>query len=132
MKIAFVTDDGNTISAHFGRAAHYLVIEVAEKKEVAREMRDKMGHTHFQKEKGHEEHSSESHGFSPQSQSRHSSMLEAIADCSVVVCGGMGRGAVQSIEASGKDIRLTDVSDINQALELFLADNLPNREELSH
>jgi predicted Fe-Mo cluster-binding NifX family protein len=132
MKIAFVSDNGENISAHFGRAPYYVVVEVEDKKEVSREKRDKMGHTHFQSSHSHEEHSSEGHGFSPQSQSKHVSMLAAIEDCSVVVCGGMGRGAVQSIKAAGKELRLTEVRDINQALEMFLADNLPNHEELSH
>lgn len=132
MKIAFVTDDGKSICAHFGRASYYLVVEVDEQKEISREMREKMGHSHFQSSHDHEDHSSEGHGFSPQAQSRHASMLDAISDCSVVVCGGMGRGAVQSIQASGKDLRLTNVSDINQALKLFLENNLPNLQELSH
>ena len=132
MKIAFVTDDGKSISAHFGRAAYYLVVDVNEKKEAGREMREKMGHSHFHGGQDHEDHSSQGHGFSQQSQSRHVSMLEAIADCSVVICGGMGRGAVQSIQAGGKDLRLTNVRDIDQALELYLADNLPNLQELSH
>ena len=132
MKIAFVSDDGENISAHFGRAPYYLVIEVEDKKEVSREKREKMGHSHFQASHENAERSGEGHGFSPESQSKHVSMMAAIEDCSVVVCGGMGRGAVQSIQSSGKDIRLTDVGDINKALALFLADNLPNREELSH
>jgi predicted Fe-Mo cluster-binding NifX family protein len=59
-------------------------------------------------------------------------MLDAIEDCSVVVCGGMGQGAVFSIKASGKDLRLTDVQSIDQALQLYLAGNLPNQLELSH
>ena len=34
MKIAFVTDDGQSISAHFGRAAYYLVVDVVDGKET--------------------------------------------------------------------------------------------------
>lgn len=132
MKIAFVSDDGETISAHFGRAAFYLVVEVEEGKETKREKREKMGHTHFQSGQQQEEHSSEGHGFSPQSQSRHVAMIEAIADCSVVVCGGMGRGALQNIQESGKEVRLTDERSIDKALELFLAGNLSSNIELSH
>ena len=132
MKIAFVTDDGKTISAHFGRAAYYLVVDVDGKKEVGREMRDKMGHTHFHAEEHHEDQSGEGHGFGQQAQFKHASMLGAIVDCAVVVCGGMGLGAVQSIKSSGKDLRLTDVRDIDEALKLYLADNLPNLESLSH
>ena len=134
MKIAFVTDDGESISAHFGRASYYLVVEVADGKETGREMRDKLGHSHFQNENhGHEEHAAgQPHGFDPDSQSRHGSMLAAIEDCDAVVCGGMGQGAVYSIQSMGKDLRLTDVGVINEALALYLADNLPNQLGLSH
>jgi predicted Fe-Mo cluster-binding NifX family protein len=132
MKIAFVTDDGERICAHFGRATHYLVVSVEDGKEIARELREKMGHAHFGGEHHHEDHSGAPHGFDPQSQSRHASMLAVIEDCSVVIGGGMGQGALMSIQASGKEVRLTDISDINQALSLFLAGNLPNLQNLAH
>lgn len=133
MKIAFVTDDGKTVSAHFGRAAYFLVVDVEDGRETGREMREKLGHAHFHStENVHEEHATQPHGFDPQSQSRHTSMLEAIADCSVVVCGGMGQGAVFSIRESGKDLRLTSEPSIDRALELFLAGKLDNQMELSH
>jgi predicted Fe-Mo cluster-binding NifX family protein len=44
MKIAAVSDDGTTISAHFGRAPFYVVVTVEDGRIVARETRDKMGH----------------------------------------------------------------------------------------
>ncbi len=132
MKIAFITDDGKNISAHFGRAPYYQVIEVEAGKETHRDLREKLGHMHFQSEGQHEEHSGEQHGFSPESQSRHAAMLGAIQDCDVVIGGGMGRGALINIQESGKEVFLTDVSDIDQALQLYLAGNLPNRQELSH
>ena len=47
MKIAVITDDGKTISQHFGRAPYYLVLTIEEGKIVSREMRDKMGHNQF-------------------------------------------------------------------------------------
>lgn len=133
MKIAFVTDDGKNISAHFGRAANYLVVSVEDGRETSREMREKLGHVHFHAEESqHEEHTGEKHGFDPQAQSRHTSMLAAIDDCSVVVCGGMGQGAVLSIQSSGKDLRLTAEPSIDRALQLFLEGKLPNQAELSH
>jgi len=41
MKIAFITDDGKTISRHFGRAAHYLVVELAENQILKREISER-------------------------------------------------------------------------------------------
>ena len=46
MRIAAVTEDGITISQHFGRAPYYLVVTVENGKIVGRERRDKMGHAH--------------------------------------------------------------------------------------
>jgi len=40
MKIAVISDDGKTISRHFGRAPYYLVLTVEDGKIVAREQRD--------------------------------------------------------------------------------------------
>ena len=43
MKIAAVSEDGVTISQHFGRAPFYVVVTVEDGKIVSREKRDKMG-----------------------------------------------------------------------------------------
>ena len=58
MKIAAITDDGKTISQHFGRAPYYMVISIEEGSVVGMELRDKMGHTHF----ANQSHAEEAHG----------------------------------------------------------------------
>ena len=50
MKIAVITDNGKTISRHFGRAPHYVVVTVENGKVIAREMREKVGHQDFSRE----------------------------------------------------------------------------------
>jgi len=48
-KIAIATDDGKTITSHFGRAKSYKVVTIADSKVVAEELRDKApcgGHGH--------------------------------------------------------------------------------------
>jgi len=132
MKLAFVTEDGENISAHFGRAPYYLVIEIDGGHEIHREMREKMGHVHFQAADETENHTDTRHGFSAEAQSRHASMLNAVMDCDLIVCGGMGQGALQSLQASGKEVLLTDVQMINQALDSYLSGELPHRSDLSH
>ncbi len=132
MKIAFVTDDGITISGHFGRAGKYLVAQIENGKETNRELREKMGHQHFSPGEDHHDHSSGQHGFDPASQTRHASMLEAIHDCEVVICGGMGQGAYASINASGKKIVMANHLNINQALDAFLKGELKSSENLVH
>lgn len=132
MKIAFVTDDGLQVSRHFGRAGKYLVVEVNDGQETGRELRDKMGHQHFVQEESGNEHHGGPHGFDPASQSRHTSMLAAIDDCDVVICGGMGQGAYQSIAASGKKIFMVENLDINENLDKFLSDDLSSSDDLVH
>ena len=44
MKIAFPTNNGKRINAHFGYATHYLVVTVENGAEIAREMREKDSH----------------------------------------------------------------------------------------
>ena len=134
MKIAFITDDGKTISRHFGRAGHYLVVEVADGKEISREMRDKMGHNHFsQQGEHHHEHSAGAgSGMDTESHGKHQSMAEAISDCQTLICGGMGRGAYQSMVTLGITPMVTQESEIDTALDEFLKGNLTDHTEMLH
>ena len=131
MKIAFITDDGKTISRHFGRAAHYLVIEVKNGQEVDRQLRDKLGHAHFSGEgQRHESHLGS--GMDAASHNRHQQMAQSISDCEVVICGGMGRGAYQSMQSEGIKPIVTDEEDIESALQLYLEGKLKDQTEKLH
>jgi predicted Fe-Mo cluster-binding NifX family protein len=131
MKIAAVTDDGKTISQHFGRAVYYAVLTVEDGLVVQKEIRDKMGHRQFV----HQEPQNEDprgHGFGQQSHDRHVHMLQAIADCQVLLARGMGRGAQHSMQQAGIRAVLTDVSNIEGAVQSFMEGTLEERPELAH
>ena len=130
MKIAFVTDDGETITQHFGRAGKYLVVVVEKGKEVSRDLRSKLEHTYFRKEE-HDHKDTPDHD-SPAAHNKHVQMMTAIEDCDVVVCGGMGRGAFQSIVSLGKKVFMTNTSNINDALKGYLAGELVDMSDLVH
>ena len=115
MKIAFATDDGQTISAHFGRASHYMVITIENGQPVQREMRDKLGHNHFANEPHGTHEADQPHGFDPASQDRHNRMIEAIKDCEAMLCKGMGRGAYESLRTANIRPIVTDITDIDEA-----------------
>lgn len=132
MKIAFITDDGKTISRHFGRAGHYLVIDVQDGKEVSREMRDKLGHSHFAQDGEHHHEHSHDGNSGMNSHGKHQSMAEAISDCQTLICGGMGRGAYQSMEALNITPVVTKEFEINAALEAFLKGDLTDHTEMLH
>jgi predicted Fe-Mo cluster-binding NifX family protein len=116
MKIAAVSDDGKTISQHFGRAQFYVVLTIEEGKITNCEQREKLGHTHFADE--HHEHDhvgNTAHGFSPAEQGRHSRMLDAIKDCQILLARGMGSGAYYSVQQAGIRPMITTIAGIEEA-----------------
>jgi len=133
MKIAAITDDGKTISQHFGRAPYYLVATVEEGKIVKREMREKLGHAQFELEhRDHHEPAGERHGFGPVADSRHRRMAEAIADCEALLCRGMGMGAYESMQARKIRPVVTDIADIDEAILAYATGQIVDHIEKLH
>ncbi|MDR3577611.1 MAG: NifB/NifX family molybdenum-iron cluster-binding protein [Anaerolineaceae bacterium] len=130
MKIAIITDDGKTISQHFGRAAYYMVMSIEEGKISGRELRDKLGHKNFPGE--HNEEHGAGHGLDPASHDRHVQMADAIADCQVLLCGGMGMGAYQSLLRLNIKPIITDMLDIEAAAQAYLTGSLPDQTDRLH
>lgn len=133
MKIAAVSDDGVTISQHFGRALFYVVITVEEGQIIGREIREKMRHAHFAGEH-HHGHGADprGHGFDPAAQSRHARMIEAIADCDVLLARGMGTGAYESLRRAGIRPIITDIARIDDAVQAYLEGKLEDHPEWLH
>ncbi len=131
MKIAIATDDGATISAHFGRASHYLVVTIEQGKIVSREMRDKLSHNHFAGE--HDVHEpGQPHGFDPASQDRHTQMTAPIRDCEAMLCRGMGTGAYESLRSANIRPILTDIADVDKAVAAYMDGSIVDHTERLH
>jgi len=131
MKIAAISDDGVTISQHFGRAPLYVVLTVEEGKIVSKEKRDKTGHHTFAAH--HPDLATgERHGYDSGSQVRHASMAETISDCQVLLAGGMGWGAYESMKSYNIEPVVTDVKSIEEAVQLYLDGKLANLMERLH
>jgi predicted Fe-Mo cluster-binding NifX family protein len=131
MKIAVITDDGKTISQHFGRAPYYMVLSVEEGKIVNREMRDKMGHNQFSAI-GPEEHHHEQHGLDEASHNKHAQMAGSISDCQVLLCGGMGMGAYESMRRLNIQPIVTNLHDIEAAVQEYIDGKLVDHTEKLH
>ena len=132
MKVAAVSDDGITISQHFGRAPFYVVTTIEDGNIVSQEKRDKLGHAHFASE-AHEEHDhSVGHGFDPASQSRHARMAEAISDCQVLLARGMGSGAYESMRHANIQPVVTVIENINEAVKSYLDGTIVDHTEKLH
>ena len=132
MKIAAISDDGSTISQHFGRAPLYVVATVENGEIINKETRDKTGHHTFAAHQHPETAPGERHGYDTGAQSRHASMAETISDCQVLLAGGMGWGAYESLKRYGIEPIVTDVKTIDEAVQLYLDNNLKNLMERFH
>ena len=133
MKIALITENGKSISQHFGRAPYYLVVTLEDGKQVNRELRPKLGHNQFHQTGEHAEHDhGPEHGQEEASHQKHAGMAEAISDCSVLICGGMGFGAYQSMRRLNIVPLVTDLLDIDEAVRAFAAGQLSDHPEKLH
>ncbi len=137
MKIATVSDDGVTISRHFGKAPLYVVCSVENGKITAREQRVRgaantcaCNHGTTQGENCHQE--GQHRHNNPVSQHKHTSMADAIADCNVIIARGMGYGAYVSLKNRNLDAVITDVAHIDQAVKMYLDGKLINYMEQLH
>ena len=127
MKIAVVTNDGQTISQHFGRAPYYAIFSVENGEILNQEMR-KRGTGHFAQGETHEhEHqhdNSQGHGVGQDD--KHDAMAREIGDCQVLIAGGMGRGAYKRFFENGINVMMTDKKNIQEAIKLHIEGKLEN------
>lgn len=139
MKIAAVSEDGKTISQHFGRAPIYIVVTVEDGAITNREQRDKAGHRQFAQANHSHTHMHEGqtktdqgHGTGPAAQDRHSLMAAAISDCDAILTRGMGRGAYQAMQASGIQPVITDIPVIDDAVMAYVDGTIVDHVERLH
>lgn len=91
MKIAVVTDDGKTVSSHFGMARSYLVFEIEGGEVKGKETRPKASHHHAPGAMHHD----------GAENSLHQDMLSNVRDCEAIVARGMGRPMYEAIVRAG-------------------------------
>ncbi len=150
MKIAVVTDDGQTISMHFGRAAYYQVFTVEDGAITGTELRDKLGHRQFVQmqpdedsgehdhEHGHghgHEHGHDDargHGFGAHADHKHAMMIEAIKDCEAVLVRGMGRGAYLAMQNANITPVVTDIARAEEAVNAYIAGDIVDHTDKLH
>ncbi|MEI7643777.1 MAG: NifB/NifX family molybdenum-iron cluster-binding protein [Chloroflexales bacterium] len=123
MKIAFVCDDGTTIHRHFGRARQYVIVTIEDGRETSREIRAKSachGHDHAGSPQAHHD------------AAHHDALLAVIADCQMVVAGGMGAGMDERLRGGGITPIRTRILAIDTAVERYLSGRLTDTIELVH
>jgi predicted Fe-Mo cluster-binding NifX family protein len=108
-KIAFPTEDGETISAHLGRAPFFMVAHLDDSGGTTFEKRAKPHHGEG------EEHGQHSHG----GQGLGPTMFAAIADCQVLIARGMGESAFEYAGAQELEVILPAEENIKAALDAY-------------
>jgi predicted Fe-Mo cluster-binding NifX family protein len=109
MKIAAVTDDGKTLSSHFGMAPLYRVLTVENGQVVDDQLIDKPHHAR------HPDHHSGQHN--------HQDFFTPIQGCDVLIAGGMGGPAYQHAQDAGFDMIMTG-GEIDAAVSAYLRGEL--------
>jgi len=131
MKIAIVSDDGQTISRHFGRAEEYVVVSldrnsIVDKKSLPKRGSCNTSHQH----QGHQD--PRGRGFGRRAEHSHDLMFENIRDCDVVLSRGMGRGAYLGLQSLGIRPILTDIADIETAIQAVVDDTIVDHVDQLH
>ena len=117
-KIAVPTDDGLTISPHFGQAHHFKIFSIEDGKVVSAEIREKAAHNHG---------APTDEGIHPGQK-----MIDAIQDCQVLISGGMGSPVYERAKRAGLEVILTRSQEIDAAVQNYLAGKLVNVPDLIH
>jgi predicted Fe-Mo cluster-binding NifX family protein len=118
-KLAFPTDDGETISRHFGQAMYFKIITLTEGQPAESELRSKARHTPGEHSHAQGEHPGQG-------------MVDGIRDCQVLISGGMGAPALARADAAGMKVVLTRTRSIDEALKAYSEGSLENDAQLVH
>lgn len=133
MKIAIATEDNKVISAHFGRSPFFAIYEVENGKATSRGMRRNTFTGHFRKAESHEhEYEHELHSHKKGDEHAHATVAEGLQDCQVVISHGMGRRAWEDLRNRGIEMIVTDETEVERALNLYLAGELKDQTEKLH
>lgn len=129
MKVAIVTDDGHSVSPHFGRAGMYAVLTVEDGAVVARELRAKPSPHTSAPESVHDDGGSHT---GPAAEAKHRSMVGPVADCACVIARGMGQGAHDHIVAAGLRPVITTLTLVDEAALACAAGHIDHHPDRLH
>lgn len=136
-KIAFISDDGDNLSSHFGQAEHVVVITLEDGKVLSRELRDKATGRHGQHDRNLEQVSwyggdiKRQHDQMP-TKDHHAAKFETMQDCSVLIARGMGVPAMTTAENMGLRVMLVAPKTVDEALQAYLDGTLEHDQRRLH
>lgn len=119
MRIGIASNDELSIAQHFGRTKGFVIAEIDNGKVVAKNFRRNTFSMHMQPGS----HTHGEHGHS------HGAILDALADCSVVLARGMGRRIYDDLNRAGIQAVITDHAEVDVAIDAYLAGTLKDNPE---
>jgi predicted Fe-Mo cluster-binding NifX family protein len=155
VKVAVVSDNGTTVSQHFGSAQFFYVFTVDNGQIINKEKREKY-HAHTPGMHHHRQGDEISvagsvnqdsisknagnrsnghgmlHGFGNDSGNKHNAMIQNISDCQYLVSRGMGYGIYQHLENAKIKPIVTDIRVIEDAVNAVIAGTIINHSEKLH
>jgi predicted Fe-Mo cluster-binding NifX family protein len=130
MKIAVATEQGKIISDHFGRSPYFAIFEIENGNIINQSMRQNTFTGHF---RGHHEgHQHVEHQHGTGGTHGHDSAAEGLGDCNVVISHGMGRRAWEDLRARGIEMIVTDETEVEKAVHMYLAGKLRDNVDKLH
>ncbi len=118
MKVAVASDDGQVISAHFGRSLGFVIAEIENKEIITKQYRKNTFTGHARGLAGEDCNID-----------RHQPILEALKDCQIVISHGMGRRIYDDLRNEAIDVYITDEVDVDAALNAFIKGELKDHPE---
>lgn len=137
MKIAVATDDGKTVSKHFGRAAHFAVLTLGGGQAQDTQMRPNPGRDRLDMEahelrRGSPGALPDCHGAGAAGAAAHQAVAAAIKDCEAILAGGMSWASRECLAANGIRPIITDIEDIREAASAYAAGTIVDHAEWVH
>jgi predicted Fe-Mo cluster-binding NifX family protein len=124
LHVAVPTQDGTTIAHHFGRSKRFLIFEIEGRTVTGHTVRENTftGHARGDCHHGHDHGQGQPH--------QHGQIVEALADCEVVLCHGMGWRAAAALREGGiKAYILQEELSPREAVTKYLSGELSLAED---
>ncbi len=119
MKIAVPTNDGSSISEHFGRSAAFLLFDTGNSQITASEMRANQGQHNHSETGCTGDHAGRTEPHS------HEAIVNSVAGCEVVICAGMGWRASEALKQAGvREVVVTAPGPAKEAVLAYLRGDL--------
>ena len=122
MKVAVVTNDGDYVYSHFGRAAYFKIYQIENNQIVNVELRQRASGC-CSSGGGHQQQNSGC-GCRDNSEQKHEELTVEIRDCDTIIAGGMGRNSYESLKAQGFNVVLTDYSWTEEAITAYMENKI--------